>query len=313
MHRPGRLATALALTLVLSTASPMVLAADAVAEKLFDDGKALMIAKNFAEACPKLEQSQHLDPSEGTTFALAYCLENNGQLVSAWLTYKDGRASAKKSGNGQRLELANQRIALLEPRLSTLTITVPSGMTNAVVTIDGKAFVAGTAVPIDGGKHAVRVTADGKSPFESTVEVGIEKDKKTVTVPALTDAPSTSATTTKLGGDAQKTPTVAYVMVVTGVVFTLGAVGGQLAASGAHDARRTDCIAELATACDDTGKGKVRTFEALSFVSAGLAVASFGTAIYLFASSGKKEPTAAPHAYVRVVPQLGGFQLQGAF
>jgi len=58
----ARLAVAAALCLHASSA----LADDTAGDRLFREARALMLGGRFAEACPKLEESQRLEPRVGT-------------------------------------------------------------------------------------------------------------------------------------------------------------------------------------------------------------------------------------------------------
>ena len=88
--------------------------------------RALMKAKNYAEACPKLAESQRLDPGIGTQFHLADCYENQGKLASAWATFLEVASLAAASNQPDREKAAKARAARLEPRLPRLTIVVPA-------------------------------------------------------------------------------------------------------------------------------------------------------------------------------------------
>src|SRR4051812_10257047 len=56
---------------------------------LFDEARRLMADGKFAEACPKLEESQRMDPGIGILFNLGDCYEHLGRTASAWISFRD--------------------------------------------------------------------------------------------------------------------------------------------------------------------------------------------------------------------------------
>src|SRR5438132_715593 len=109
----------------------------AAAEALFNDGRRLVGEGKFAEACPKFAESQRLDPAPGTLLNLGGCYEKNGQTASAWATFKLAASIAKQRGRADFESVAREHIAKLEPRLSTLTITVTARPDGLAVKRDG--------------------------------------------------------------------------------------------------------------------------------------------------------------------------------
>src|SRR5947207_14602108 len=86
-----------------------------LAQSLFEQGTDLMRQKKYAEACPKLAESQQLDPGGGTLINLAVCLEKDGKLASAYNAYNEALAVAERDGNKTRESTARDRIAVLGP------------------------------------------------------------------------------------------------------------------------------------------------------------------------------------------------------
>jgi hypothetical protein len=72
----------------------------AAAEALFNQGRDLMTAGKFTEACPKFEASQQLDPGLGTMLNLAECYEKTGRSSgggqSAWHSGRSGATPARR-------------------------------------------------------------------------------------------------------------------------------------------------------------------------------------------------------------------------
>ena len=130
----------------------------AVAEALFQEGRALLMAGNAADACPKLEESQRLDPAAGTLMALALCREQVGELASAWAAFVETEGRARLDGRSDRERLAHDHATALRPRLSTVSLRVPSdlaGTPGLSIVLDGAALGAGAwnvDIPIDGGR-----------------------------------------------------------------------------------------------------------------------------------------------------------------
>jgi hypothetical protein len=68
----------------------------------FDDGKRLAAQGRYAESCPKLAESQRLDPAPGTLMNLADCYENAGLTASAWATWLEAASATKQAGQVER-------------------------------------------------------------------------------------------------------------------------------------------------------------------------------------------------------------------
>jgi serine/threonine-protein kinase len=162
----------------------------ASAEALFDAALELMKKGNYAEACPKLENSQRIDPGVGTLLYLGECYERIGRTASAWATFREAASQAEAAGEARRGKAARDRIAKLEPELAYLTIEIAEG-TRALPGLrirrdgaDAGSGIAGAAVPVDPGTVKVEVTAPDHESF--TVSVRIQpRAHQTVLIPTL--------------------------------------------------------------------------------------------------------------------------------
>lgn len=164
----------------------------AAAAALFEAGRKLVGEGKFAEACPKLEDSQKMDPGMGTLFYLSDCYEKIGRTMSAWVGFREVAAQARLAGQADREKFARARIATLEPTLMRLKVVLHPGTepSAATVTRDGAAMspsVFGTPVPLDPGTHVLSATAPGKEAWESKIVLKDPGQTVTVEIPALLD------------------------------------------------------------------------------------------------------------------------------
>ena len=288
----------------------------AAAEALFNQGRDLMTAGKFADACPKFEASQQLDPGLGTMLNLAECYEKTGRTASAWAEYREAIPLARAAGSKARLDLATERAQALQERLSTLTIRAMSGDDEGVhleVRRDGVALQEaelGSPIPVDPGEHVVEAVAPGKQPWASKVQVAGDAAKvsveipklqavgsdqtppaATATTPAVTTTPdNTPPASDKPSGSAQRTTGLVFGGV--GVVgIGLGAFFGLQASSKWSDAKKGcsdypyGCSAnatDLRSSAHSAG-----TVSTVAFVAGGALLAT-GVVLYLTAPTKKQ-------------------------
>lgn len=179
----------------------------AAAQALFDQGKKLMNEKKYAEACPKFEESQKLDPGLGTMSNIAFCYESMGRTATAWSVYLDLASQAKAAGQAQREQKARESAKALEPKLSKITIQVEKPAPGIEVKRNsdpvGQASW-GLPIPVDPGQVKISAVAPSRKQWTKTVTID-KPGETTVTVPELekgepppgySPAPTTTGTTT---------------------------------------------------------------------------------------------------------------------
>src|SRR6187399_440459 len=162
----------------------------ASAEALFDAALRAMKEGRYAEACPKLENSQRIDPGVGTLLYLGECYEKLGRTASAWATFREAASEAEASGQTKRAKAARDRIAKLEPQLAYLTIEVAEatrGLSGLKIRRDGADTglgIIGASVPADPGPSKVEVSAPDHESFTVTIRVQ-PGAHQTVLIPSL--------------------------------------------------------------------------------------------------------------------------------
>ena len=158
------------------------------ARSLFDEGRKLLAEGKYSAACPKLEESQKLDPGMGTLFNLADCWEHIGRTASAWARFREVAEAASRSGQHDREKIARARVAALDAKLSRLIVEVRASDQGLELKKDGVPFGAaqwGSALPTDAGIHVIEARAPSKQPWKTSIEVTANGKTVTVVVPPL--------------------------------------------------------------------------------------------------------------------------------
>jgi hypothetical protein len=187
------------LGLSLLALSPVARADEnAAAQALFDEAKQLMAQGQYAQACPKLQESQRLDPGIGTQFHLADCLQHLGRNASAWALFREVESQAHATGQASRERVAHDRASALEPFLSKLVVSPRSAGENPRIEVhrDGVTIGRGewdVPVPVDPGPHVITLIAPNKQPWETRVDVLADGRMVRVDLPSLAELPNIPA------------------------------------------------------------------------------------------------------------------------
>lgn len=289
--------------------------AEGDAQKLFEDAKALVRAEKYAEACPKLEESQRLDPALGTQFNLADCYQHINRNAAAWTLFSEVERSAKAAGKSEREKSARARAIALEPAIGRLTITVTADSESLQIACDGERVPRetwGHPRAVDPGAHAVTAAEPGKKTFETQVDVA-GGAAATLAIPPLEGVPVIAPVTEAPPVTRQPEPEKGLsgrrkLAIVVGGVGVAGlGVGGAfgLVSIGAHKSASAACATpspcgSAEGAKDWTSATRAGNISTVSFIVGGAALAT-GAVLWFLAPA----PADRKNARVQITPIVG--------
>lgn len=300
---------------LLLTASAKARADDATtADKLFEEANALAAAGRYADACPKLAESQRIEPAVGTQFNLADCREHLGHTATAFALFSDVARIARAAGKFERERLAKARAAALEPRLARIRIAVTAPAPGLEIKIDDVVIPRerwGSPFPIDPGHHRIDASAPSRTSWNGATET-TASTVADVEVPELVDPTPPAPAVVRPPSSTQRT--IAIAVAGAGVAgIAVGAIAGAMSISARSSAEEACPSATYAFRCPTaqgtdhwnsaTSAGNVST---VGFVIGGVALA--GAAVLWFTA-----PSSPGGPKVRAGIGAKGVQLEGSF
>jgi len=165
------------------------------ADALFQEARELMKKGRFSEACPKLEESNRLDPGLGTRMNLAECWNRIGRTAAAYNEFSAVAEAADAKGERDRANAARQHAASLEPKLSKLVISVPeASRVTGLAVWRNQALVTpdqwDRPVLVDPGKTTVAAGAPGRHQWRSELTLVAGAEAERVSIPVLLSEPT---------------------------------------------------------------------------------------------------------------------------
>jgi hypothetical protein len=294
----------------------------ATAEALFQDAMKLVAARQFAAACPKLEQSQQLDPGIGTQFRLAECYEAIGRMASAWATFVQVASLAGATGQVERERYAQERASNVAPKVSRLTIAVDAPDVPGLEIRRGGALVDraqwGALVPVDPAAYVITATAPGRRSWTGSVTIDGDGQSPTLTVPTLVEieparpAGTVPAVVPTKTGSAWTAPRGIGLLVAGAGVVSLG-VGSGFGIAALSEKQSAGCTGNVCpTDQAKSARDRAGSFAdvATGFFVAGGVLAAGGVGLWLL-SPRSSPASATPAVGVAIAP--GAMVVRGSW
>jgi len=313
----------------------------AAAQALFDQARELMQKGKFAEACPKLQESNRLDPGIGTQFHLADCYERSGRIASAWAAFLEVASQARASNQPERDKAATKRAERLGPRLPRLLVNVPEASKTPGLEIRRNGMVVGAAqwdalVAVDPGEVELTATAPGKQALRQTLRLEEGKTAsyslpvlapgETVASPPVagTGAPVARKVASEPAGPAGnlespppsnqpsvKNGNAPWIITLAGIGVVGIGLGTAYAvmATSKDDESKGQCLPSDPNACSNAGlelRNDARTkgdIATVSFIVGGAALAGAGI-VWLVGGTSSEKGAALPRR-LRAAPAIG--------
>ena len=286
------------------------------ADLIFEEAQQLKQAGKTAEACTKYEEALSFNRNAvGTLLNVGLCAHEAGKVATAVKYFTQARDLAREHNLQEHRKAAEEHLAKNEPLVPHLAIAFSDVAPNTKLVIDDEVYPIDSAgdIRIDPGARHVVVTAPGRVPYETTVELK-QQERKAIAIPKL-GLPVTVKRTRRTVG---KIVTISGVaLMATGVVIGLKARGDYNKQVG--EGPGFNCspgVGDAPPMCNADGfkaTGNAYTLGTVGTVVGVAGIAAFGLGAYLWFFA----PKDAPERNVAIVPtvdsETAGFAAIGRF
>ena len=277
------------------------------ADALFRQAQALLDAGKVEAACGKLEASEAAENGLGTLLHLGDCYEREGRSASAWHAFLEAEAVAHATKDVEREQVAAERVAALEPKLTRVVFVVPptSRVPGLTVQLGNNTIPAaswGAIIPVDAGVQHVSASAKGHRAWSLDLNVARGDSREyRINVPTLSPVPEPSRARRGI---------VRTAGIVSGSVGVAGIGAGAVFSALSHSVDDASTCARGVIQCTPSRSSRAGYSDAatVSFAVGGTLLA---TGITLFVLAPAADNT-EQHAPLRVAAHVstGGGRLQ---
>ena len=287
------------------------------ADRLFDEGRTLAKAGDYAGACDRFEKSFAVDHAPGTELNIGDCHEHLGHLRAAWQAFSSAADEFERSGEAARAKFARDRATTLASKLAEIEVTVADPtLAGLTISIAGRDVKPEATIHdhVEPGTITITAAAPGRPPFTTSSQV-VAGARLAVAIPSALGAAVEVPAVSTAGDPHRSRVHVAYwlggggaALGVTALAFSLvGKSHWNDAADGPHCSRISGGVM-----CDSTGSAQIRDAQHLADLGTGFAIGAgvFAvTAAVVYFTAPPERITVAPTAS----SQGAGVTLIGSF
>ena len=224
--------------------------------------------ENWAVALEDLRRVAGVKMTAGVRFHIAHCEAGLGRDIAALEDYTAAEKLGREEHNKDVVDATAEAIAALRAKIPTVSIRVPSDVTDVEIMLDGKLLPSAlwaTSIPLEPGTHRIDARAPGRTPYTTSLVV---KDREASTLEvrlvAAPPAPAATPASTVIAPPREESAPkhTAAIVATGGAVLMAGAgFGAFVVAGGKQSDAQSTCATSVTCA---SAKGPVQLWDGVA-------------------------------------------------